>query len=266
MESDRWFRDPRVWLELFVIANLGGLAPDIGLAHATNGFHHPAEWIPLAFSLAAPPALFVALVSWRTRGAASLWRAAGLALGLASIAVGVAGLLWHLSSRFLVEQTLESLVYTAPFAAPLAYTGLGLLLVMDRTVDALEGDWSDWVLIVAIGGFAGNFIFSLADHAQNGFFHATEWIPVGASAFAVTFLSMPLVMRVTRGYLTVCALVLVLEVAVGLAGFWLHVRADLAGPSPRLLENLVYGTPSLAPLLFVDLSLLAALGLAVRRF
>jgi hypothetical protein len=37
--------------------------------------------------------------------------------------VGVAGLIWHLDSRLFYENTLESLVYTAPFAVPLAYTG-----------------------------------------------------------------------------------------------------------------------------------------------
>ena len=46
----------------------------------------------------------------------------------------VIGLVWYLSSRFFVELTLESLVYTAPFPAPLAYTALGLLLVMNRMV------------------------------------------------------------------------------------------------------------------------------------
>ena len=34
-------------------------------------------------------------------------------------------MLLHLHSRFFVELTLHSLVYTAPFVAPLAFTGLG---------------------------------------------------------------------------------------------------------------------------------------------
>ena len=56
----------------------------------------------------------------------------------------VAGLLWHLEGRFFRELTLESLVYTAPFAAPLAYTGLGLLLIMNRMVDPESPEWPRW--------------------------------------------------------------------------------------------------------------------------
>ena len=106
--------------------------------------------------------------------------AVGHLVGWGSMVIGVVGLLLHLQSRFFHERTLESLVYTAPFAAPLAYTGLGLLLVMNRMVDADSVEWPLWVLLLALGGFVGNFIFSLADHAQNGFYHATEWIAVVA--------------------------------------------------------------------------------------
>jgi hypothetical protein len=264
VESDRWYREPAVWLELFVIANQAGLAPDIWLAHQSNHFRKAGEVIPLVFSLIAPPVLLAALVAWRWRGAARAWRTGGMMVGLSSIAVGVVGLVWHLDSRFFVELTLESLVYTAPFAAPLAYTALGLMLLLNRMVASRDASWSDWVLVMAVGGFVGNFVFSLADHAQNGFFHATEWIPVAASAYAVAFLSMPLLMRVRQSYRDVCAVVLAAQVAVGVLGFGYHVMADLHGPSSQIIENFVYGTPSLAPLLFVDLSLLAALALIVR--
>jgi len=47
-----------------------------------------------------------------------------------------AGLLLHLDSAFFGEQTLRILVYTAPFVAPLANSGVGLLLILDRMVDA----------------------------------------------------------------------------------------------------------------------------------
>ena len=117
-------------------------------------------------------------IGWRRR----LARGIGLAVGWGSIAVGIAGLLWHLSGDFFQEQTLKNLVYTAPFAAPLAYTGLGLLLILDRMVDARSLEWSRWVILLAAGGFVGNFVLSLADHAQNGFFYPSEWIGVVAAA------------------------------------------------------------------------------------
>ena len=43
---------------------------------------------------------------------------------------------------------------------PLSYTGLGSLLVMSRMVADKETEWAQWVIFFALGGFAGNFIFS----------------------------------------------------------------------------------------------------------
>jgi hypothetical protein len=258
--ASRWYLRPRAWLEVFALGNLGFLAPDIYLAHSTNLFHRAAEYVPFYFSLAAPAALLLAFVAaWR--GAVRGWRALGHVVGWGAVAVGIAGLILHLRSRFFYEETLESLVYTAPFAAPLAYTGLGLLLIMNRMVDTESVEWPLWVLLLALGGFVGNFIFSLADHAQNGFFRATEWIPVAASAFAVGFLLLPFAVRVSRSYVTVCAAVMVAQVGVGLLGFYYHTAANLRGPSASQFDNFVYGAPAMAPLLFPNLALLVFIGL-----
>jgi hypothetical protein len=258
--ASKWYLRPRAWLEAFALVNLGFLAPDIYLAHSTNLFRSPAEYLPLYFSLAAPAVLLLAAVAaWR--GSAGGWRALGYVVGWGAVAVGVTGLILHLQSRFFHEATLESLVYTAPFAAPLAYTGLGLLLIMNRMVDPESGEWPLWVLLLALGGFVGNFIFSLADHAQNGFFHATEWIPVAASAFAIGVLLLPFAVRLDRSYVAVCVAVMGVQVAVGLLGFYYHTAANLRGPSASRFDNFVYGAPSLAPLLFPNLALLVFIGL-----
>jgi hypothetical protein len=256
-----WYRSRRLWLEAFVLANLTFLGPDIYLAHSTNSFRHPAEYVPLFFSLASPVLLLGALLALQGWSATAWWRWLGLLVGAGAVVVGVAGLIWHLESRFFGELTLESLVYTAPFAAPLAYTGLGLLLIMNRLVDAESNEWPRWVLLFALGGFMGNFIFSLADHAQNAFFHATEWIPVVSSAFAIGFLLVPFLVSVNRLFLAICAGVLAGQVIVGLLGFYLHTAANLRGPAPGMWDNFVYGAPPLAPLLFPNLVLLALIGL-----
>ena len=258
--ASKWYLSHRLWLEAFVLVNLAFLGPDIYLAHSTNLFHHRAEYIPLYFSLAAPVVLLAALLALRY-SAVRWWRLLGLLVGAASVAVGVAGLIWHLGSRFFYENTLESLVYTAPFAAPLAYTGIGLLLLLNRMVDAESAEWPYWVLLLALGGFVGNFIFSLADHAQNGFFHATEWIPVASSAVAIGFLLVPFLVRVERSFLVLCGAVLLLQVAVGLLGFYYHSAANFRGPSTSTFDNFVYGAPALAPLLFPNLVLLALIGI-----
>jgi hypothetical protein len=263
MESKTtWYRDHRLWLEAFALVNLAFLSLDIYMAHSINQFRHWAEYVPLYFSLAAPPILLAGLLAWSWK---RLGRLIGYLVGGAAVAIGIAGLVLHLEGRFFYEKTLESLVYTAPFAAPLAYTGIGLLLIMNRMVDGDSPEWPLWVLLLALGGFIGNFIFSLADHAQNGFFHPTEWIPVVSSAFAVGFLLAPFLVRVSRSFVLPLAVVLLLQAAVGLLGFYYHNVANWRGPSPSSWDNFIYGAPALAPLLFSNLSLLAFIGLWVWR-
>jgi hypothetical protein len=245
--------------------NLAFLAPDIYLAHSVNSFRHTAEYVPLYFSLAAPVILLAGSPGLVVRVWQQPWRLLGHLVGWGAVAIGIVGLVLHLESRFFHERTLASLVYTAPFAAPLAYTGLGLLLVMNRMVHPESVEWPMWVLLLALGGFIGNFIFSLADHAQNGFYHATEWIAVVASACAIGFLLVPFCVRVNRSYLIPCGVILVVQVAVGLLGFYYHNAANLKGPSPRLWDNLIYGAPIMAPLLFPNLALLALIGLWIWR-
>src|SRR5947209_3806827 len=159
----RWYGDHRLWLEAFVLVNLAFLSLDIYLAHSVNHFRRPAEYVPLYFSLAAPAVLLAGLVVGAWGGFTPAWRDLGYLVGWLAVLVGLAGVIYHLESRFFYERTLKSLVYAAPFAAPLAYTGLGLLLVMNRMVPADSEEWPRWVLLLALGGFLGNFVFSLTD-------------------------------------------------------------------------------------------------------
>ena len=258
----RWYLSPRMWVELFALSNLAGLAPDIFLAHSTNFFHHRSEYIPLVFSAVAPLVLLPAVVLL-ARGKLRWWRFLGLGVGWGSVLIGVAGLVLHLKSQFFQQWTLASLVYAAPFAAPLAYTGIGLLLIMNRMV-AVEGvEWPLWVIFLALGGFVGNFVFSVTDHAQNGFYHITEWIPVCSSALAVGFMLVPLFMRVERTFLRLCAFLMLFQALVGVVGFALHFKADLHGVGPTFFDRVVYGAPIFAPMLFPDLVILASIGLWV---
>jgi len=150
---------------------------------------------------------------------------------------------------------------TDPFAAPLAYTGLGSLLIMNRMVANQETEWAQWVIFFALGGFVGNFIFTLTDHAQNGFFHRTEWIPVISSAVAVGFLILPLALKVDRLFLRVCGLVMLVQVAVGGLGLIFHALADWHNHGENLFLRVVHGAPIFAPTLFCDLAVLASIGL-----
>src|SRR6516162_4648763 len=130
----RWARDPQLWVELFVTSNLLVLAADIYVAHSVNQFRKAAEYIPLYFSIVAPIALAIVIaLRWIGRQHAP-WRDVGYLVGWLSILVGLGGVLFHLGSHFFLERTLKSLTYAAPFAAPLSYTGLGFLLLVDRMV------------------------------------------------------------------------------------------------------------------------------------
>lgn len=258
-DAEHWWNDPQLWVEAFAILNVGFLTFDIFLAHSVNQFRNPAEYVPLFFSASAPIVLLIAL--WFRQRRPLLWKVLGQIVGWSAIAIGLTGVILHLESHFFYERTIRSLTYSAPFAAPLAYTGLGFLLIMNRMVDPDSAEWAQWVLLLTLGGFIGNFVFSLADHAANGFFYRLEWVPVVASALAVGFLVVPLTMRVSRIFIDLCAALLVLEAAVGLWGFLLHTSANLKGPSIHGFDNFIYGAPPMAPLLFPNLMVLGVIAL-----
>lgn len=262
---DRWVRNPSLWVEAFVVINLAFLALDIYLAHSTNEFRRRSEYIPLYYSLIAPFVLVAGLIARERFGYQAVWRDLGHLVGWLAILIGLTGVILHLDSRFFYDNTLKSLTYAAPFAAPLAYTGLGLLLIANRMLRVDKPEWAYWILLLALGGFFGNFVFSLTDHATNGFFRPIEWLPVVSSAFAVSFLLVPLVVTVQRRYLLLCGAILILQAFVGVLGFGLHLVADLEGPSSRMFENVVHGAPPFAPLLFPNLVLLSLIPLWVLR-
>ena len=258
-QDNRWWNDPQLWVEAFAILNIGFLTFDIYLAHSVNQFRNHAEYVPFFFSASAPLVLIVALF-FRTRRP-MLWNVIGHVVGWSSVLVGLTGVILHLESHFFYERTLRSLTYSAPFAAPLAYTGLGLLLILNRMLDSASVEWAEWVLLLTLGGFIGNFVFSLADHAANGFFYPLEWIPVVASALAIGFLTVALATNVSRVFVDVCAAVLVLEAAIGLWGFILHAKGNLEGPSVHPFDNFINGAPPMAPLLFPNLMVLGIIAL-----
>ena len=112
-----------VLLEVFVVANFAFLSLDIYVAHSINRFRHWAEWIPLVFSLLATAVM--APEAWRAVRLGGDWIPSrrGTIVGSVAVAVGILGMLLHLDSHFFAEQTLQNLVYMAPFVGPLSYAG-----------------------------------------------------------------------------------------------------------------------------------------------
>ena len=180
--------------------------------------------------------------------------------------VGIWGTILHLESAFFRRFALDGLIYAAPFVAPLAYAGIGFLLLANRAGLFRPADddfgWGQWVTMFAAGGFAGNFVLSLLDHEQNGFSYWTEWIPVAAAALAVSSLVLVGLRRAPApGLVRLAVLTLLLQVGVGLLGFWLHLDAGISAIGGRPFEAFVHGAPPFAPLLFADLAVLAGIGL-----
>lgn len=260
-----WLTDRPLLLEIFVVVNLAFLVADTWIAHEANDFAHAAEYAPPIFSAVAAAALAVPLVGKlrRREGGppSGALRTVGWLVGGVAIVVGVGGLILHLEGQFFQETTLRSLVYSAPFAAPLSFTGIGFLLLVNRMVDPAGERWAGWILILTLGGFVGNFALALADHAQNGFFFATEWIPVAAAALAVGYLVTLFTRSVNRPFLRLGFWVLGLQALVGVAGLALHAEPLFHASRAGLAEKLLYGAPVFAPLLYPNLALLGALGL-----
>ncbi len=244
-------------LDIFIIANLAFLALDVFIAHAINAFDHSAEWIPFYFSLGAPGLLAFTVFTKKKR-----WQHwCRISVGGCSICIGVAGMLFHLSSHFFSDMTLKNLVYTAPFVAPLAFTGIGLLLIMNSMIHDGNLEWAHWVVFMAGCGWCGNFILSVFDHAQNGFFNPAEWLPVFTSAVAIGCLTTLFFVPHHLFFFKFCGVVLGINFIVGVAGFFFHFVADLQVPAVERIDRFLYGAPLFAPLLFPNLSLLATLGI-----
>ncbi len=254
-----FYLQPRWLLEFFAWNNLAFLAVDIYVAHSVNDFALWQEWIPFGFSIAAAVVLLPGLGRRGFEKGAP--RMVGWVVGYLAIAVGLLGFVYHLEDTFFVDRTLKSLVYSAPFAAPLSYSGIGFLLVLNRARLESEQEWAAWVVFFALGGLVGNLALSLCDHAQNGFFVLAEWIPVVAAAFGVSFLLTTFFGYRDSSYLTICKGVMLAQILVGLVGAWMHLQANMHAPAGSLRDRFVYGAPIFAPLLFADIAILALLGL-----
>ena len=257
MQKIKWSHNHALILEIFVTANIAFLALDVFIAHSVNNFAHWGEWVPFLFSIVASLSLLLTLFT----GEGRIKRWVQLAVGWCSVGIGIWGLVFHLNSQFFADFTIKSLVYTAPFVAPLAFCGLGLLLLMNRMVDRESREWGQWVVCMTLGGFFGNFLLALCDHAQNGFFNPWEWIPIFTSAIVVGCLTTALLQPIHPPFLRVCAVVLIINGLVGLLGFYLHLAVDLQSAELSIRDKFIYGAPVFAPLLFVDLALLGLLGI-----
>ena len=186
----------------------------------------------------------------------------GLGVGWGSIILGVTGLILHLRSDFFADPTLKNLVYTAPFVAPLAYTGVGLVLILNRTVESQVPG------LVALGGLAGDGricwqLRTLSGRPCSERLLRTNRVDRSDRRSARGGLPD------RRGHFTSGTTPARSDLDVdGCPGGRGPARAltcissgNLDSPTVSLWERFVFGAPVFAPLLFADLAVLAVLGL-----
>ncbi|MFA6237593.1 MAG: hypothetical protein WC635_09730 [Bacteriovorax sp.] len=245
-------------LDIFIIANFFFLTFDIIYAHSINRFEHWGEWIPLILCVFATIILGINFfLERRFKSYITIF------FGSVSLFVGVYGAVFHLDSQFFQAQSIKSLIYTAPFVAPLSFSALGLLLFLNLMVSSMGRDWGRWIIWFSYLGFLGNYILSLCDHEQNGFYYVSEWIPVVSSSLVIGFIPYFISPNRSNFIYKSCYILVATQFIVGFMGAIIHLQSILrySNVHETFIEKIRYGAPIMAPLLFCNLALLMFIGM-----
>ena len=117
-----------------------------------------------------------------------------------------------------------------------------------------------YLLLVGMGILAA-LVSSVLDHARTGFNSGWVWLPTGVAVFAlVSSVALGLHPKPTKADMVTFIVAMLVLIAVGPIGSWLHVEQNLVANNTIVIERFLRGPPFLAPLLFSNMGLL---GLAV---
>ena len=240
---------PKQLIFLIVGGNFLFMALDVAIAHSYNKFALLQEWIPLFYSILS--GMYVIYYSFLVDSnyiQQTLFRLL-LFIGLG---IGIIGMYWHWHGATLQEFSLKSLVYAAPLVAPLAYAGNAIVAMVSDSVWLYK---KRVLLLLVSGGFWGNFFLSILDHARNGFFYSKEWAGVFIAALGgIAFLWGSLKRTLSKEDQKILLMVSILEFLTGIAGFIFHLCSF--DQTVSLIDNLLFGVPLFAPLLFSDIAIL----------
>lgn len=257
------------------------LGVDIYLAHSISGTIVLYEWIPIIFGPVAGAILLVTgLIALRQRPLATLIATAVL---LISAAVGLLGAYFHVMRAALPEGpageqiTVRLLVWGPPFLGPTMFSLIGLWGISAAWVEdppdsgrlRMPGGWHlplplsktrAYFLMFGLGTMVTT-ISSVLDHARTGFENDWLWIPTTVGVFGtVVGVTLGFIARPTRADLITFVVAMLLLIATGLIGAWLHINDNLTLSGAFVAERFIRGAPFLAPLLFANMG---ALGLIV---
>lgn len=258
------------------------LGIDIYLAHRISGTIVPNEWTPIIFGPVAAVLLVIAgLIALQRRPLATL--IATLTL-LVSIVVGLLGAYFHWIRAVLPnapageQVSVLLLVWAPPILGPLTFALVGLFGISAAWVE----DPTDSGVLVLLGGrrlhlpfsktrayffMAGmgtlaTVISSVLDHARTQFGNPWLWIPTAIGVFGtVVAVALGAIKKPTRGDLVVYAVAMLLLIAAGPVGTFLHIQDNLTSEGAFVVERFIRGAPFLAPLLFSNMGLLGLLTL-----
>ena len=263
---------------LFMVAvNEVFLGLDHYLAHLVSGTIRPLEMLPIIFGVFAGLLVLILLAWLESRGVVSVIVTVVMSFG---IAIGILGWWLHFIRTILPSAppgnrfTLELFVWAPPILGPLTASLVGLLgvgsaweekpvdsgcfqLLGGRTFSLPISKARAYFFLVGLGTLA-TLISSVLDHARTGFSNLWLWIPVAVGIFGVVVsVVVGMMEKPSRADLVVFFLAMLLLIATGVAGAFLHVYTDwVAAGRVLTLERLVRGAPFLAPLLFTDMGTL----------
>jgi hypothetical protein len=258
------------------------LGIDIYLAHSISGTIVPNEWIPIIFGPIAGVLLLVAgLAALRWRKLATIF---ANGVFIASIGVGLLGAYFHFIRAILPygpsgeQVTVRLLVWAPPVIGPLVFSLVGLIGISaawredppdsgrlaflgSRYIQLPYSKTRAFFFMVSLGTLA-TLLSSVLDHARTPFTNPWLWAPTAVGVFAVVISALVgLVSIPTRGDLVVYIAAMVLLVAVGVVGLWLHIQQNLTADGLVIQERFVRGAPFLAPLLFANMGAIGLIAL-----
>ncbi|MTI81884.1 MAG: hypothetical protein FH758_13595 [Firmicutes bacterium] len=242
---------PKQILLLFLAISFAITAIDVAMAHSENNFIPAYEWIPVIYSPIAALATFLYTVKSNSRMSLNFFKL----VMVFGILMGFVGAFFHVFGNMNVkeEQMVNWLIVGIPIFAPLAFSGMalyGLALINPSTQKLMK--------LVALG-FLVTALTAGLDHAQTHFENKYTLFPLlsGILGFVVTWLcAKP---EISRSVANLYYAVMLMMIATGLLGFYLHLITDLEATVMFPIQRLMYHAPVLAPMLFAQLSTLGIL-------
>lgn len=255
---------------------------DALLAHRAAGPLHGGEWIPAVFGPLAGLALVLAgILAFRRRTFASL---TATIVFLLSTGVGVLGAYYHFLRAVLPHGPVGQRVvfdlffWAPPVLGPLAFAFIGIFGTSAAWIEdppnsgrlllpaglrlQLPYPKTNAYFYIASMGILIALISAALDHAATGLHNPWLWLPLAAGVFGtVVALVLGMTEEPAPADIWTYVAAMLLLMAVGAIGAFLHVRHDLATGGHVVPERFLVGAPFMAPLLFSNMGLVGLIAL-----